>query len=295
MKKSLSDLGEFKLIDKISKIAGKDASVIKGIGDDCAVLKYKKNKYLLLASDMLVEGVHFKAKDALPEDIGHKALAVNISDIAACAGKPKWAVVSAGLPAEMPLRYAAGIYKGMERLARKFDMSIVGGDTNFSKKIVISTAIIGEVSKKYLTLRSGAKEGDIIVATGPLRKSPDHLRFIPKLRESRYISEKLMPSAMIDISDGFLSDLEHILNASNKSAVIYESLFPRVDKEGPLRGLLNIGEEFELLFTMPLKRRKALPEGFYAAGEIVAGSSGITYVDNSGNRERLTPSGYRHF
>ena len=295
MKNRLSDIGEFGLIEKITRLTRTDSSVIKGIGDDCAVLKYKKNKHLLFATDILVEGVHFTQDKAAPEEIGHKALAVNISDIAACGGLPKHAVVSVGLPPGIPRNYAMRLYKGIENMARHFKMNLVGGDMSSSERIVISVAILGEVLKRDLILRSGARSKDVIVSTGPLCMRPDHLLFMPKIEESQFIVKKLNASAMIDISDGFLSDLEHILKCSKKGALIYESLIPCKNKGYFLDRLLNTGEQFELLFTMPAKRLSMLPKGFYPVGEIVSGNATITLVDSLGKKNRVQPKGYTHF
>ncbi len=122
----LKDIGEFGLIDKIAKITKTTSSVIKGIGDDCAVLRYTKDKYLLITTDMIIEDVHFRLNRATPQQIGHKAMAVNISDIAACGGVGKWAVVSAGLPKDTDLDFIDRIYSGIERIASKFNIDIVG-------------------------------------------------------------------------------------------------------------------------------------------------------------------------
>ncbi len=119
--------------------------------------------------------------------------------------------------------------------------------------------------------------------------------FMPKIERSQFIVKNLMPTAMIDISDGFFSDLGHILEDSNRGAIIYESLMPREDKRHPLNNLLNTGEQFELLFTMPANRLKMLPKGFYPVGEISHSKEGITLVDSSGKKKRVRPKGYTHF
>lgn len=295
MKKRLSDINEFRFIEKIRKINRTGPSVVRGIGDDCAVLRYKKNRYLLFATDMLIEGVHFSLKKASPEAIGHKALAVNISDIAACGGIPRYAVISVGMPSETSHNYAIRLYRGIENLARYFKMDLVGGDMNFSEKVIVSIAVLGEVLKKGLLLRSGARNKDIIVLSGQLCKRPDHLIFMPKIEKSQLAVKSLAPSAMIDISDGFLSDLTHILEDSRRGAVIYESLIPCKDRRYSFDNLLNTGEQFELLFTMPADKLKMLPKDFYPVGEISSGKEGITLVDSSGKRKRVKPKGYTHF
>ena len=139
----IKDLGEFALIDVLKKNMTVNKSVFKGIGDDCAVLQYKSNKYLLLTSDMIIEDVHFKKNNAPAWKIGHKAMAVNISDIAACGGKPKWAVVSIGLPRNTDALFVKKLYAGIEKISSKYDIVVVGGDTNASKKIHISIALLG--------------------------------------------------------------------------------------------------------------------------------------------------------
>ena len=186
--KKLQDIGEFGLIKRIAdkeKISDKD--VVVGIGDDTAVLKYKKNLYLLLTTDMLVEDVHFNQK-ATPFQIGWKALAVNISDIAAMGGIPKYGLVSLGLKKNTSLKFVDELYRGIKTIAKRFDVQIVGGDTVSSSKLVINIALTGEVEKKYLTLRKGAKIGDKIYVTGRLGGSiiGKHLSFIPRVKEARY-------------------------------------------------------------------------------------------------------------
>jgi len=295
MRRHLSDIGEFALIESIAKSVKTGPSVIKGIGDDCAVLEYKKNKHLLFTTDMIIEGVHFDCKKSSPLSIGRKALAVNISDIAACGGIPKWAVVSAGIPKHITSSYAHDIYKGITSLAQRFGIDLVGGDTNCSKKLVLSIALLGEVLKDELVLRQGACQGDSLVITGPLYEKPDHLGFTPRLKESRFIVKELMPTAMIDISDGLLSDLEHILKKSRKGAFLYESLIPVGGKKTSVKKIINTGEQFELLFTMPKSMLRYMPKSFYVIGEISGDRPSITFVSRLGKRKKISPGGYTHF
>lgn len=295
MSKKLSEIGEFELIRRISRRISSSPSVVKGVGDDCAVLKHTKDKYLVFTTDMIIEDVHFKKRKTRPEDIGHKALAVNVSDIAACGGIPKWAVVACGVPAQTRYDYIKAIFKGIERLARRFKIDIVGGDTNLSRKLVICISLLGEVKKRHLVLRSGASDKDIVVLSGPLDEKPDDLTFIPRLKEASYLVENFKLNSMIDISDGFLSDLNHILEESKLGAVIYESLIPHKARAGSIYKLLDIGEQFELIFTLPSFELKKLPKGFYPVGEIVKGTKGIIYVTREGKRKKVLPRGYRHF
>lgn len=295
MLKRLSDIGEFEFIKRISQKIRLSSSVVKGIGDDCAVVKYTKDNYLLLTTDMIIEDVHFKKRTTPPEAIGHKALAVNISDIAACGGIPKWALVSAGVSAQTRYDYIRAIFTGIKRLAGRFKIDIVGGDTNLSEKLTVSIALIGEVRKRELTLRSGAEDKDIILLSGPLKEIPDHLNFTPRLKEARYLVKNFKLNSMIDISDGLLSDLNHILEESKTGAIIYESLIPHKPKVASLYKLLNTGEQFELIFTLPRTELKRLPGRFYPVGEIVKGIKGIIYVTREGRRKRVLAKGYRHF
>jgi len=295
MKKRLQDIGEFGLIQKISQKVRISASVVKSIGDDCAVLKYTKQKYLLFTTDMIIEDIHFRKKYTRPEDIGHKALAVNISDIASCGGLPKWAVISVGVSAKSSFNYIMKIYKGIEALAARFKVDIVGGDTNLSEKIVLSVALVGEVEKKNLILRSKAGSKDAIVLSGPLKAKPDDLTFMPRLEEARYLVKNFGVTSMIDISDGFLQDLNHILKASGKGAIIYESLFPYKERKNSLSKVLNKGEQFELIFTMPSSQLNRLPKPYYPVGEIREGTQGLVYVNRDGLKRTIKSEGYRHF
>jgi thiamine-monophosphate kinase len=295
MRRGAGLTGEFRFIEKIAKSIKTGPSVLNGIGDDCAVLKYKKNKHLLFTTDMIVEGVHFIKESASARSVGYKALAVNISDIAACGGIPRWAVISAGIPKETSGSYAAGIFKGINNIAQKFNIDIVGGDTNLSSRLVLSIALLGEVLKGEIVTRSGAREGDLLVVTGPICENPQHLSFIPKIKESQYIVKNLMPNAMIDISDGFLSDLEHILKKSQKGAILYESLIPVKGKKSSIIRVLNTGEQFQLIFTMPKNMLTSMPKSFYVVGEISGAKPVITFVECSGRRKKIHSKGYRHF
>jgi len=181
-------LGEFGLIKRIRKIVPQDPSVIKGIGDDCAVLPYTAKQYLLYTCDMLVEGVDFRQNDD-PALIGRKALAVSLSDIASCGGIPRWCLVSIGLAPGTLVHKIDTLYRGIVRLARRFCVAVVGGDISAAPKLVINTSVIGEVEKKKLVLRNGAQPGDIIFTTGEFGGSlkGKHLRFEPRLEEAAFL------------------------------------------------------------------------------------------------------------
>src|SRR3989338_2288048 len=162
MTKKLKDIGEFGLIEHLRKTIKTTSSVAVGIGDDAAVLNVSSGKPLLFTTDMLVEDRHFRRMQATAFQIGWKALAVNISDIAAMGGLPTHAVVSVALAGDLTLDFVEELYRGIQTLARVFKINIVGGDTNASNTIVISVALLGAVKKNQLIRRSGAKVGDVI-------------------------------------------------------------------------------------------------------------------------------------
>ena len=215
-------MGETQLIEKITRGLPCGSNVIAGVGDDAAVLKFDRSRHLLLASDMLVEGTHF-TRNTPVELIGRKAIAVNISDIAAMGGIPDSAVVSIGLPPGTHLAFAQRLYTGMKKICRQFRVSIVGGDTVRSKTIVINVAMTGIVKKKNLLLRSGAKQGDAVFVTGTLGGSilGKHLKFTPRVHEAQTLLRRVRITSMIDLSDGLSTDLHHITKASGTGAYIY--------------------------------------------------------------------------
>ncbi len=184
----LNEIGEFGLIKRFQKKIKTDSSVVVGSGDDCAVLKLDKNKYQLFTTDMIVEGIDFKKNDNL-KLVGRKALAISISDIAACAGLPKQAVVALGLPKNMRVNQIDLLAQGLFDLAKKFKINIVGGDISAADKLIINVSMLGEVEKSKLCLRRGAKVGDLIMVTGEFGGSikGKHLKFTPRLKEARFL------------------------------------------------------------------------------------------------------------
>ena len=290
--RGLQKLGEFGLIERMAKKVRTDKSVIRGIGDDTAVLSYTADKYLLFTTDMLIEGVHFTRKEATFPQIGRKALAVNISDIAAMGGIPKYAVISAGFPKELCLRAVDDIMRGINSLAKEYKINIVGGDTVRSSKIVLCVSLVGEAKKRELTLRSGAKVGDLIFVTGNLGASRrlKQFNFIPRVKEAQAIIKKFKPTAMIDLSDGLASDLQRIAQASKAGAVIFEQLIP-IARGVSLQSALYEGEDFELLFTIALDSvRKFYKKDKFpitCIGKVVEKKRGLSIIDKKAKSSPL--------
>ena len=303
MSLTLSQIGEFGLIERIRRHIPHHKTVIQGIGDDAAVLDTGGREWLLFTTDMLVEGTHFSRRDR-PQDIGHKVMASNISDIAAMGGRPTFAVASLAAPPRTRYAYISKLWSGIRRLARRFDVVVVGGDTVRHTKLAINIALLGQVRKKHLVRRDGARLGDRIFVTGALGgsfESKRHLRFTPRLKEAQWLVSHFKPHAMIDISDGLVADLGHILKASRLGAQIHASEIPR-HRGVSLKQALYEGEDFELLFTLPeqqarrLLRVKKNAVRFHPIGRTVRSIAGrMTILDQSGRTVNLKGEGFVHF
>lgn len=296
----IKEIGEFGLIKRLQKSLRTDASVIKGSGDDCAVLAFDKNSYQLFTCDMIVEGVDFSKKDK-PELIARKALAISISDIASCGGIPSYALVSMGIPKDTTVEFIDKLAAGLFSLAKEYKINIVGGDLSRSRQLAIDLSLLGRVEKKNLVLREGAKEGDIIFVSGALGGSiyGKHLKFTPRIKEARYLVKNFKVNAMIDISDGLLADLGHILEEGRVGAFIYESLIPVSKEAKSFNHALCDGEDFELLFTLAQNQAVRLlqnnPFGFKPIGRIEAKKNGFNLVDKNWQKRAITAKGYSHF
>ncbi|MDD5595802.1 MAG: thiamine-phosphate kinase [Candidatus Omnitrophica bacterium] len=297
----ISRIGEFGLIERFRQRIRTNSLVVKGSGDDCAVLKFNKDNYQLFTCDMLVEGVDF-CKQENPYLIGRKAIAVSISDIAACAGLPQHCLVSLGLPKKTSLKFVDRLFKGMSEVAVKYRINIVGGDLSQAPQLTIDVSMLGLVEQKYLVLRSGARENDIIFVTGSLGGSISgkHLKFTPRLKEARFLVENFQINSMIDISDGLIQDLKHILKLSKLGAVIFAQRIPVSRAAQGLNDALTSGEDFELLFTAsPAQAERIFRDkrarNFRAIGEIVKEKYGLKLIDRNGKEKNITPKGYRHF
>src|SRR5947199_2003077 len=215
--------GEFAYIDWLRQRTPADPRVLLGPGDDAAALRFTPGATCLVTTDMLLDGSCFRLAEAGPRRVGRKAMAVNLSDIAAMAGRPVAAVVSVGLPRRGGRALAEELYTGLREVADAFDTAIVGGDTNsWDGPLVISVTLLGEASGRGPVRRSGARPGDWLMVTGPLGGSirGNHLDFTPRVREARRLHEVAELHAMIDVSDGLAADLGHLCAESGCGAVL---------------------------------------------------------------------------
>lgn len=309
-------MNEFELIQLLTRSVPKNKSVVVGPGDDCAVLDLGvPERLFLFKTDAVVEGVHF-ASGAPPEKVGHKALGRCLSDVAAMAGTPIAAVITAGLPPSYDPGYIESIYAGMSVLARRHEVAIVGGETTTNpERILISVALLGTAPRGKAVLRSGAEVGDAIFVTGELGGSiaGKHLDFEPRLAEGLWLAQNFSIHAMLDVSDGLAGDIRHLMKASRVGAELLASAIPvspearRAAKAPPARkpallAALTDGEDFELLFAVASRDAVPLLDAWKpqfpevplsCIGKITEGDR-VTIRDKQGVHP-LTAYGYVHF
>ena len=319
MAETVSTLGETGLIQRLSRRLVPATSVLVGIGDDAAVLHWGSKELMLFASDMLVEGVHFRRHELAPRWIGWKALACNISDIAAMGGLPKYAVVSLGLPRGTAVRFVDGLYGGLAGCARRFRVAIVGGDTVRAPCVVLDVAIVGTVKASRIVLRSGAKVGDRIFVTGRLGGSlvsQRHAKFFPRLREAQWLIRHLAMHAMIDLSDGLATDLWHLARASRVTMQVSQARIPVAEaakrclhRDCPCRSwpgdkgqwhALMDGEDYELVFTVPSRMASRVPQSIGRVpvteiGMVTTRGADVSWLRDDGEITSLVPESFQHF
>lgn len=308
-------MNEFELIARLTPGLATNPQVIVGAGDDCAVLQSPgQDAFLLLKTDAVVEGIHF-TKEAEPEKIGHKALGRCLSDIASMGGTPLHAVVTLGLPPQFNVERVERIYAGLNRLAARYGVAVVGGETVTSpERLLLSVAVVGQAAKERCVLRSGAQAGDALFVTGKLGGSlaGRHLDFEPRLTEGQWLAEHFPVHAMIDISDGLAGDLGRMLTASRVGAELLASAIP-ISREArlasrstpsgktPLESALTDGEDFELLFTLPKSEAVRLLDAWkprFPATPLtcigkIKSTPGLVLRTKDGART-LAPDGYVH-
>ncbi len=340
MKKTdISSLGEFGLIDHLTKnIPLYHKETIKGVGDDTAVIQNTK-EISLVTKDLLLEGVHFNIMYTPLKHLGYKAIAVNLSDIYAMNGTPTQVVVGIGISSRYTVEALEELYKGIRLACEKYKVDFVGGDTTSSLSgLVISVTAMGTINKEKITYRSGARENDLICVSGNLgaayagllilerekevyKANPD---FQPDLAEFSYVLERqlkpeprrdivemlelqqILPTAMIDISDGLASEVLHICKSSQKGALIYEEKIP-IDVQtasiahdfniDPSTFALSGGEDYELLFTISQSDYDKIKDNaeISVIGHITANQQQVDLITSSGNQVPLTAQGWDAF
>jgi thiamine-monophosphate kinase len=296
----LSAIPEDALVARLTRRLPAGGRVVAGAGDDCAAVRVPGRKDLqLLKTDCLVEDVHFLRTHPAGR-VGWKALCRTISDIAACGGKPDAALVTIAAPADLAVAWLEDFYAGLRRAARKFGISIVGGETARSPaQIFVSIALTGWVKPGRLVLRDGGRAGDAIYVTGRLGGSygadghGSHLDFTPRVEQGRWLAKRFPIHAMMDLSDGLGTDLPRLADASRKGYEIDLAAIPR--RRGcTLEQAVGDGEDYELLFALPAPEAPALEAAWRSRfPRLPLTRIGALLAD----RARRTPlaTGYTHF
>lgn len=290
-------LHEFRLIEQLRRTFGRTGpAVIRGIGDDAAVIAPPTGRQVVLTTDLLVEGVHFDLRTASLEEIGYKAAVANLSDIAAMGARPESALVSVALPASWTAPHVLRLYRGIMDACRPHRVALIGGDTSSSPdRLFLCLTITGSVPSGDALMRAGARAGDLLYVTGTLgdslaglalisrgrrrnavlRLKPAERRFLidrhrrptAQLRLGQTLSAHRLASAAIDLSDGLSGDLHHLCEQSRVGAEISAAALPlspalrayaRASRTDPVRLALRGGEDYELLFTVPAARQRTL-------------------------------------
>lgn len=331
----IKEIGESGLIQRIAdNYQSPHPSVISGIGEDAAALKISEQKILLTTCDLLLEDIHFNLSLTDSYHLGRKSLAVNLSDIAAMGGTPRFFLVSLAIPSHISVEFIDDLYRGIMEMAGEFNTLLVGGDTNASPdKLMIDITMLGEVDPDHLLKRSGTQAGDSIFVTGTLGDSAlgffalergnnlneplsinsltlRHISPYPRIKEGKVIAENHLASAMIDISDGLLADLKQILTLNMVGATVWTSQIPlsndfkqfQIKQEhNKLDFALKGGEDYELLFTSPKTKEKdiyglsqQIKVPITKIGEI--NSSGkLVVLDQNQKPYHIDDTGYDHF
>jgi thiamine-monophosphate kinase len=326
---------EFELIRKLSHGAPQDVfGLLKGIGDDCAVIEGSGGREYLITTDALFEGVHFRTEWISPRTLGRKALAVNISDVAAMGGRPLYYLVTIGIPKGYPARDVDSLFEGMAQMSHSFRLSLIGGDTCASQKgLLLSLTVIGDAQKGKRILRSGARPGDAIFVTGDLGGSAlglaclenglrgmdvraflkKHDEPVPRVAAGQWLAASGCVTSMIDISDGLVADLGHLTEEGNVGVRIFANTVPLPEGIGdvasrchkdPLTLALTGGEDYELAFTVAKDRlglfekmlKVVLPTFGHAVTRIgeVVQGEGVDVVDMYGASIPLAAQGFEH-
>lgn len=331
----LKDIGEFGFIERISRgCLIRPEGIVKGIGDDAAVIRTEKNQMTLVTTDLMVERIHFLRDATSGYNLGYKALAVNLSDIAAMGGTAENAFVSIAVPADCSVDYLEDVYRGMKSLAMEFGVNILGGDTTASiSDLIINLTVTGTALETGALFRDTAQVGDVILTDGFLGDSraglhlmlnhieadKPHLESLvmahflprPRLPEGRFLAGRPGVHAAIDVSDGLSSDLGHILRASDVGARLFAERIPtspalkrfcRERSLDPVDYALAGGEDYALIVTVAPEETDRILQDFndtfqrplYRIGEITAAKI-FELVPSTGERRSIVPSGWDHF
>lgn len=278
-------MAEADILRRIQKLAPRvGASVVRGIGDDCAVIRPEPGTDLVFTTDFLIEDRHFRVAEQPPAAIGHRALARSLSDLAAMGAEPVFCLVSLAVPSRYSGRWLTGFYRGLSKLADKFKMTLAGGDLSQTETIVADVMCCGKVPPGKALLRSGARPGDSIYVTGTLGK-PWTLRPQPRIAEG--VSLRGIATAAMDISDGLSTDLKRLCLQSGVSAELDSGCIP-LHRGADLNRALHGGEDYELLFTAHPKAKTP----FRRIGVISAArKAGRVFLDG----KPLRAAGFDHF
>lgn len=338
----IATLGEFGLIDHLTKgVAPKNNSTLKGVGDDCAVIDTGGNTVTLITTDLLLEGIHFDLTYCPLKHLGYKAAVVNFSDVYAMNGTPRQITVSLGISKRFTVEHIEELYEGIKLACEVYGVDLVGGDTSASVTgLIISITCIGEGEKGKIVFRNGAKDTDLICVSGDLgaaymglqllerekaiSKNAQDQDFSPAFEGHEYILERqlkpearkdiiealashgIMPTSMIDISDGLSSELMHLCKQSNTGCLIYEERIP-IDYQTAcmaeefnlnlVTAALNGGEDYELLFTVKLAdyEKIASMSGIRIIGRITDKKYGCMMQTRDGNEIPLRAQGWNAF
>ncbi|MDE5416186.1 thiamine-phosphate kinase [Alkalihalobacterium chitinilyticum] len=323
---------EFSFITKITPKQVKQRELIHGIGDDAALFHIEGAYDEVICVDTMVEDIHFRKDTMAPFHIGHKALAVNISDIAAMGGTPLFYLVSIAIPKDWEDEELYEIYEGMSKLASQYEMDLIGGDTVSTKdKLVISVTVIGKIEKGRRLLRSQAKSGDLVFVTGNVGSSAAGLHLLfektrtgsfskeemeliqshqmpqPQVKAGRVLAQSNCRLALNDVSDGLASEANEIAEASGVTIVIEENKIPiipvidAIDPEQRLKWALFGGEDFQLIGTMSeenweMVHKQLEKQGVTASviGKVTAGEAKV-FLQTEENLVELKKEGYNHF
>jgi thiamine-monophosphate kinase len=334
----ISDLGEFGLIDYLTKsIEITNPSTVKGVGDDAAVIDAGTKK-MLVSTDMLLEGVHFDLAYVPLKHLGYKAVVVNLSDIYAMNGTPKQITVSIGLSNRFSLEAVEELYRGIYAACEHYKVDLVGGDTSSSRQgLVLSLTAIGEVEENKITYRNGAKSGDLLCVSGDLGGAYMGLQLLerekqvyianpqmqPDIEGWDYIlgrqlkpeasketvewlaSKGIVPTAMIDVSDGLASEIYHLCQQSNIGITVYEEKLPidhqtiQMAEEFQIdvtTAALNGGEDYELLFTLKQEEYEKIKghDAISIIGYCTDAGEGINLITKNNNKFGLKAQGWQH-